>query len=54
MQVVIAQLQENEQFKSLPPVQQQQMALQILAKQGALPIPPTVVPPQAQQKLSPR
>ncbi|KAK3583774.1 hypothetical protein CHS0354_022810 [Potamilus streckersoni] len=55
IQGLIQQLQENEQFKSLPPLQQQQIAIQMLMKQP----PPLLLPTQQQphslqQKLSPR
>lgn len=49
MQQIMSQLQENEQFKSLPPIQQQQLAMQMMLKQGN-----PVAAQQPQQKLSPR
>ncbi|XP_060073725.1 GRB10-interacting GYF protein 2-like isoform X2 [Ylistrum balloti] len=51
MQQVMTQLQENEDFKNLPPLHQQQLATQILLKQSAmLPVPAV----QSDPKLSPR
>ena len=49
IQQVMQQLQENEQFKSLPPLQQQQLAMQLMMKQSAV----SVVPQSQMQKLSP-
>ncbi|KAJ8320701.1 hypothetical protein KUTeg_002288 [Tegillarca granosa] len=50
LQQVMSQLQDNEQFKSLSPLQQQQIAMQLLMKQSqqiqSMPVDP--------QKLSPR
>ncbi|CAG2189499.1 GIGYF [Mytilus edulis] len=51
IQQVMQQLQENDQFKNLPPLQQQQLAMQLMLKQSPVPI----IPPQTQmQNLSPR
>lgn len=50
IQQVMQQLQENDQFKNLPPLQQQQLAMQLMLKQSPVPI----IPPQTQmQNLSP-
>jgi hypothetical protein len=48
IQQVMQQLQENEQFKSLPPLQQQQLAMQLMMKQSAV----SVVPQSQMQKFS--
>lgn len=50
IQQVMTQLQDNEQFKSLSPIQQQQIAMQLLMKQSQQ-IPTLPTDPQ---KLSPR
>lgn len=49
IQQVMQQLQENEQFKNLPPLQQQQLAMQLMLKQSPVPM---VSQPQV-QNLSP-
>ena len=46
----MSQLQENEQFKALPLVQQQQLALQMMLKQQQA---SNVSTQQSSQKLSP-
>ncbi|XP_033763127.1 GRB10-interacting GYF protein 2-like [Pecten maximus] len=51
LQQVMTQLQENEEFKNLPPLHQQQLATEILLKQPILPVPGV---PTSDPKLSPR
>lgn len=51
MQQVMTQLQENEEFKNLPPLHQQQLATEILLKQPILPVHGV---PTSEPKLSPR
>jgi len=50
IQQIMSQLQENEQFKALPLVQQQQLALQMMLKQQQA---SNVSTQQSSQKLSP-
>ena len=55
IQQMVVQLQENDEVKSLPLFQQQQLAMQMLLKHPQqLVMNQQQQPPPSQQKLSPR